>query len=114
MIRAIADRDGVVGLVLYNRFIMPGWTEHDGKRVVGFQDLLPHADHLARLVGSRHLALGTDLDGGLGREDVPREIDTIADLPQFAESLTQAGYGEKEIAGIMYGNWLRILRAIML
>ena len=114
MIRAIAERDGVIGLVLYNRFITPGWSEAEGKQAVGFADLLRHADHLAHLVGTRHIALGTDLDGGLGREDIPRELDTVEDLPRFAETLARAGYGETEIDGILAGNWLRVLRAVLL
>jgi len=113
MIRAIADRDGVVGLVLYNRFIKSGWSATDGKQAVSFRDLLRHVDHLAQLVGTRHIALGTDLDGGLGREDVPREIDTVIDVPRFADTLADGGYRESEIDGIMYGNWRRVLCAIL-
>lgn len=113
MIRAIADRDGVIGLVLYNRFIRTGWSAADGKEAVCFSDLCRHADHLAQLVGPRHIALGTDLDGGLGREDVPREIDTAADLPRFAETLAESGYRQIDIDGIMHGNWRRVLRAIL-
>ncbi|HEY3377967.1 MAG TPA: membrane dipeptidase [Armatimonadota bacterium] len=113
MIRAIADRDGVIGLVCYNRFVRAGWTAQEGKDAVGFADLRRHADHLMTLVGPRHIALGSDLDGGIGREDVPREIDSVADLPRFAETLTAAGYRPVDIAAIMGGNWLRVLRAIL-
>lgn len=114
MIRAIAERDGVIGLVLYNRFIKPGWSAENGKDAVSYADLLRHADHMADLVGTRHIALGTDLDGGLGREDIPREIDTVVDLPRFADALALAGYSETAIDGILYSNWLRVLRAILL
>ncbi|MGD1993213.1 MAG: membrane dipeptidase, partial [Anaerolineae bacterium] len=31
MIRALAERDGVVGIVPYNRFLQAGWTRSDGK-----------------------------------------------------------------------------------
>ncbi|MHB9133072.1 MAG: dipeptidase [Armatimonadota bacterium] len=113
MIRAIADRDGVIGLVLYNRFIRPGWASKDGKDAVHLADLLPHVEHLHQVAGARSIGLGTDLDGGVGREDTPAEIDSIADLPRFADTLAAAGYDQPTITGIMGENWLRILREIL-
>jgi membrane dipeptidase len=113
MIRAIADRDGIVGLVFYNRFILPGWEQEDGKAAVSLSHLLPHAAHIARMAGVERLALGTDLDGGVGRDVIPRELDSIADLPVFAEVLAGAGYTPAAIAGIMGENWLRLLRGVL-
>lgn len=114
MIKAIAERDGVIGLVCYNRFIRADWHSGDSKMGVNLDDLRRHADHLATLVGVRHIGLGTDLDGGIGREVVPREIDTIADLPRFADVLAQAGYHQEDINAIMGDNWLRVLRGVLL
>jgi len=35
------------------------------------------------LAGSaNHVGIGTDMDGGLGREQIPQEIQTSADLPR--------------------------------
>lgn len=113
MARAIADRDGVVGLVCYNRFIVPGWERAQGRAAVSLADLLPHVARLAAVAGPRHIGLGSDLDGGIGRDDIPRELDTAADLPRFAGVLAGAGYAEHEIAAIMGGNWLRLLHTLM-
>ena len=112
MIRAIAARGGVIGLVLYNRFIRHDWTTQQGKDAVTFRDLLAHAVHIDRLVGLRHVALGSDLDGGVGREVTPREIDSVADLAAFAGPLAAAGYDPDAVAGVLAGNWLRVLREI--
>lgn len=112
MLRVIADRDGVVGLVLFNKFIQAGWVAGDGKDAVSLRDLLPHVEHIARTIGTAHLGLGSDLDGGLGRELVPHEIDSVADLGRFADTLAAAGYPAPSIAGIMGENWLRVLREI--
>lgn len=113
VVRAIADRDGVIGLVCYNRFIRAGWTEAQGKAAISLHDLLPHARHLAGLAGARRLALGSDLDGGIGREHVPREIDTAADLPALAGVLEAGGFTPEEVEAILHGNWLRFLREIL-
>ena len=107
MIRAIAERDGVIGLVFFNKFIL-GSKES----AATLADLVRHADHLAHLVGVRHVALGSDLDGGIGREVIPEEMDSVEDLPRFAAALATAGYDDPAIAGIMRENWLRVLRSV--
>jgi len=107
MIKAVADRDGVIGLVFYDKFIRP---ERD--RPVTLADLVRHADHITQLVGTRHLALGSDLDGGIGREVIPQGIDSVEDLPRFADALAAAGYSDEDIAAIMGENWLRVLRQV--
>lgn len=113
MIQAIATRDGIIGLVFYNAFILPGWEQEDGKDRVSLTDLLPHAAHIARLAGVKRLALGTDLDGGVGRDVIPRELDSIADLPRLADLLAANGYAPDAVAGIMGENWLRLLRELL-
>jgi membrane dipeptidase len=54
-----------------------------------------------------HVALGTDLDGGLGREQIPIEIKTIADLHRVGDALAAANFDDAAIAGILGGNWHR-------
>ena len=46
------------------------------------------------------------MDGGLGREQIPAEIQTSADLPRVADALSAAGFGDADVARIMGGNWL--------
>jgi membrane dipeptidase len=113
MIRAIAERDGVIGVVLYNRFIRPDWQSGDPKEAVGLADLVRHVEHIAQVAGVRHIGIGSDLDGGVGREVVPREIDSIADLPSLADALAAAGMETDAVRAILHGNWLRILRAVV-
>ncbi|MHB9027081.1 MAG: dipeptidase [Armatimonadota bacterium] len=113
MIRAIAARDGVIGVVLYNMFLKAGWIPEHGKAAVGLHDVLAQIEHLVHLVGVEHVGIGSDLDGGLGREDIPRELDSIADLPRIAEALAAAGYSDAHIAAIMGENWLRVLRTVL-
>jgi microsomal dipeptidase-like Zn-dependent dipeptidase len=49
------------------------------------------------------------MDGGLGREQIPREIETSADLPLLAPRLRSAGFTEAEVAAIVGGNWQRVV-----
>jgi membrane dipeptidase len=112
-IRAIIDRGGVIGAAFDNWMIRPGWARGaKEKPPVTLAHVVEHIDHVCQLAGnSAHAAIGSDLDGGFGREQSPSDIDTIADLQKLTEILSKRGYAEVDIASIMHGNWLRLLRA---
>jgi len=60
------------------------------------------------VIGStRHVGLGTDMDGGLGREQIPVEIQTSADLPRVADALRANGFDDTDVQNIMGENWTR-------
>lgn len=111
MIRALVERDGVIGTVLYNQFLKHEWRQAGAdKTAVDFTVVIDHIKHIANLAGStRHSGIGTDFDGGFGMEATPKEIDTAADLQKFAAALAAAHFTEDEIRGIMGENWLRVL-----
>jgi membrane dipeptidase len=112
LVRAIAGRDGVVGIMPANWALDPVAFERRGpKDEVHLDALIDTIDALCQLTGSaRHAAIGTDFDGGFGAEAIPAELDSIADLPLIAEALARRGYGDGDVAAIMGGNWLRLLR----
>ena len=104
-IRQIARRNGVVGVVAYDRFLLPP-TERAGRRAT-LADVVRHVDHVCDVTGDcDHAGLGSDLDGGFGREHTPVEIESAADLPRLADALSAAGYGDADVAKVMGGNWL--------
>jgi membrane dipeptidase len=73
---------------------------------------IDHLDHICQIAGNvRHVGIGTDLDGGFGKEQCPYDLETIADLRQrFRELLGRRGYSPEDIRNVMHGNWLRFLR----
>ena len=106
MIRAIAARGGVIGINFYDRFLVPP-AEH-GKRRATLADVVRHVRHMCDLLGDAdHVGIGTDMDGGLGREQIPVEIETSADLPRIADALSAGGFPDRAVHGIMGGNWVR-------
>jgi membrane dipeptidase len=110
MIRAVIDRDGVIGVVLYNRFLDPTWKPDQGKSV-RLESLVRHIEHICAIAGdARHVGIGSDLDGGFGREAIPAEIDSILDLHRIGDALRAAGWRDEAIAGVLGGNWARWLR----
>ncbi len=69
--------------------------------------IVDHIDHVCQLAGNaRHAALGTDLDGGFGKEQSPADIETIADLGKIATILQARGYSQEDIDGILDRNWV--------
>jgi membrane dipeptidase len=101
-VRAIARRDGLVGVVLYAPFL--------GEDEVTVDTVVRHVDHLVGLVGPDHVGIGSDLDGGFRTDKAPRGIASVADLPRIGDALTALGYGEPDVAKILGGNWMRVLR----
>lgn len=111
-LKAIIERDGVIGLACDAWMLQPAWIRGvSTNENVALSCVVDHIDHVCQLAGnSRHAAIGTDLDGGFGREQSPRDLDTIADLQKLAGLLKDRGYTDADISAILHGNWLRLLR----
>ena len=112
MITAIVERGGVIGATLGNWQLHRGWTVGGNNDIeVTLEDLVDHIDHICQLAGNaHHVGIGSDLDGGVGFDEFPSEIDTVDDMQRIPAALAARGYGDDDIAGIMHGNWLRFLR----
>jgi membrane dipeptidase len=110
-IQAIAAREGVIGIVPYNRFLVGTWRSGDGRQGITLEHVAAQIDHVCQLVGNaEHVGLGTDFDGGFGLDKVPEGLDSIADLGLIGDRMAAWGYTPPEIEAIMGGNWLGVLR----
>src|SRR5207237_5295602 len=85
--------------------VVPGWNWGLSNKLASIADVANHIDHVCQLAGNcRHSAIGSDLDGGYGREQSPYDIDTIADMQKLTGILAGRGYRAEDIAAIMHGN----------
>lgn len=112
-IKCLIERGAVIGGVLDAWMLVPDWQrghttpEESG---VKLEHVLDHMDHICQLAGNtNHIGIGTDLDGGYGREQSPGDLDTIADLQRLSGMLRNRGYSEVDIAGVMHGNFMDFL-----
>jgi membrane dipeptidase len=111
-IEQIAERHGVIGIVLYNKFLKRGWGSGSKKSEVTLDDVVRAIDHVCQITSSAdYVGIGSDFDGGFGGEATPRELDTSCDLYKIGVELIRHGFEETDVEKIMSGNWLRILRA---
>jgi membrane dipeptidase len=108
-IRLIIERDGLIGAPCDAWMIVPDWKHGMDKQArPSLDSSVRHIDHICQLAGNaRHVAIGSDLDGGYGTEQCPQELDTIADLQKLRPLLQQHGYTANDIEGIFHANWLR-------
>ena len=111
MIHKLVERDGVIGVVLYNRYLKPGWKRGDARSQVTLETVMQVIDAIVQLAGdSHHVALGTDFDGGFGLDSIPFPMDSIADLLDLVDVLRNWGYTDADMDRIFNYNWLRILQ----
>jgi len=111
-LRAIFERDGVIGVAFDAWMLTLGWVKGQSTNAkVSLDDVVDHIDHICQLAGTcRHAGVGSDLDGLFGRDQCPRDLDTIADLQRLPEKLAGRGYDDEAVAAVMHGNWLRLLQ----
>lgn len=111
-LKVIFERDGVIGAAMDTWMLHPGWVvDQSSNAGITLDTVVDHIDYICQLAGnSRHAAIGTDLDGGYGREQSPCDLDTIADLQKLTTLLGNRGYSPTDIAAILHGNWIRLLR----
>jgi membrane dipeptidase len=94
-IRAIAAKGGLIGI----------WPAAEFKTAAG---MVRHIDHVKRLVGVDHIAIGSDLRGmsyfpGFGED---------ANFRAIIDGLIEGGYSDDEIGKIMGGNFFRVWQQV--
>jgi membrane dipeptidase len=104
-LRAVAQRGGVVSLVLYEKFLS------DSKATL--DDVSRHLAHMIEVCGVDGVGIGSDMDGGFGRDKLPTGIRSAADLPKIADTLARQGLSDAEVAKVCGGNLRRVLTSVM-
>lgn len=113
-IRGIGEREGVIGIALYNAFLRPQYRRGGPRDQVTLDHVVAHIDHICQVLGNAsQVGIGSDFDGGFGADDIPAEMNSIADLNLLSAKLRESGYEEEDVLNILGGNWLRLVRAAL-
>lgn len=109
----LINRGAVIGIALDAWMMVPNWKRGEStpeKMGVTLDHMVQNIDHICQLAGNcLHVGIGTDLDGGFGKEQCPTDLDTIADLQKIPSLLQNKGYSHEDIENIMHGNFIRFL-----
>lgn len=101
-IRRIIDRNGIIGLNLFSRFLRPGGLE--GRATIA--EAISHVERICDLAGSRaHVGLGSDADGGFSALALPEGINGPRDFARLAEALRDRGWNDEHVADFAWKNW---------
>lgn len=71
--------------------------------------IVDHIDYIVKLVGIDHVGVGSDFDGV---QAVPRDLSSVAELPNLTAELLRRGYTEADIDKILGDNILRVMDAV--
>lgn len=103
LLRAIADRGGVVGLNLHRPFL------GRATRRMGVEAAVAHVEHLWNVAGDAAVALGTDFDG---IPEGPVDLPDAASLPTLIAALFARGHRPERMARLVRENAVRVRPAM--
>jgi len=98
---AVASTGGIVGIDIHSGHIArrPG-------SLASIDEVVEHIEHAVRVAGIDHVAIGSDLDGGI---QVPDGADGAAFWPVLADRLTSRGWNGEQIEAVFRANAARVI-----
>lgn len=78
-------------------------------QTVGVERYVDHIQYIADLVGSEHVAFGSDFDGV---PDLPAGIDDCRGFAMVVEEMRQRGFSSVEIEAVSWSNFIRVFSAV--
>ena len=116
-IKELIKRGAVIGMAFDAWMMIPKWERgisNPVKKKLLIENIVDHIDHICQLTGSsNHIGLGSDLDGGFGKEQCPSDLDTIADLQKLDGILKKRGYSDDDINKIFNENFIDFLKRVL-
>jgi microsomal dipeptidase-like Zn-dependent dipeptidase len=113
IVEKIAERDGVIGLIMAQHQLNDGLRRHKDFTVTFAESLeviCAHIDRIAEITGGYdHIGLGTDFDGFI--KPTMAGLDTMSDLATLDAALRKK-YGDEATGKMTSGNALRVLRKL--
>jgi membrane dipeptidase len=98
-LRVIAETGGVTGINFHAQFV-------NGTNEATLDDVLKQIDHLVKVAGIDHVAVGSDFDGGI---KTPEGLENASTFPALAAALRKRGMSYDDVLKIFSLNALRIL-----
>ena len=132
-LKLLSEKGGVVGATAITTFLRTGVSST-------LEDYVDAIDHMVELIGIDHVGIGTDftqeqpkpfwryinsqqgtkfpstfIDPEVQFDEMqlyPAGLETPDEMPNISAALLRRGYGADDVAKILGGNWLRLLREV--
>lgn len=111
------DLDAVIGLNAFNEFVHSDITQQN------IDNFVKHAVYIADKIGAEHIGCGFDFFEFLPSETsdsfsnqkspITEGLEDYSKVPNFVKKLEEVGFTKKEIEGICYGNFHRVIKKIL-
>lgn len=105
MIRALAEKGGIVGINFAPEFV--GYGIHD--KLSSVTRICDHIQHLVKIGGIDIIALGSDFDGISGELEVASPLD----FEKLYRELQNRGFSDDDIEKFSHANAERILKEVL-
>jgi membrane dipeptidase len=100
-IKAIANKNGIIGINLYNEFLST-------KKSVQIADVLEHIEYIIKLVGTDNIGFGCDFDG---IDAMPEGMDNVSNLNDVIEKISKK-HGDTVAEKIASANFIRFINDV--
>lgn len=108
MIKALAQKGGVIQINFYPVFLDSTYNEEDlSAPRPSYTLVADHIDHVVKLVGIDHVGIGSDFDG---IDVTPDGLEDVSKIGVVFDELRRRGYSSEELQKIAGGNFMRVMR----
>ena len=110
VLERLPENGGVVMVTFVPSFINDEVRNHSGDGPApraSMDDVIRHIEHVRRVAGIDHVALGSDFDG---ISDVPVGLEDVSRFPALFAELSRRGWSEADLMKLAGDNLLRVMR----
>jgi len=111
------DLDAVIGVNAFNEFVHNDTTQQN------IDNFVKHAVYIADKIGAEHVGCGFDFFEFLPSQtsnsfvsqqaSYTKGLENSSKVPDFVKKLKEVGFTEKEVEGICYKNFHRVIKKVL-
>ncbi|HET9631953.1 MAG TPA: dipeptidase [Terrabacter sp.] len=85
------------------------WQQEHPKPDATIEQVVAHLEHVREVAGIDHVGIGGDYDG---TDTFPVGLEDVSGYPRLVAALLERSWSEAEVAGLVRGNTLRVMRDV--
>ncbi|XP_045887801.1 dipeptidase 2 isoform X3 [Micropterus dolomieu] len=102
LLQELKQNRGLIMVNLHSKFI----SCRDEANVSRVAD---HFDHIKKVIGAESIGIGGDFEGAVR---FPKGLEDVSKYPTLIQELLQRNWTEIELAGVLRGNFLQVLKEV--